>query len=421
MKKYNSYKVLITTLFIILTVFSSCKKESENMFTLFKGLKIEYKNEIASDEVYVEVNLSKVATGAVMSKLILTETGSTTPVYTISIPFAQRYTYPSGVIVLKTTDPVNTTYTVKILDDLGNDISSQVTKTYPAGKMVINNPVLITDEEIKTLEEGTIAYLDYTIVSENENIKSINLYSFTGASEPADVNIATVSEDANNKRVFRGAVRLTLNRDGMSRFRIYAKNENGDYIGDGYKHVNTNVATGFDLSANKFIYAPNAGEESSLEQLPFTSKCFYSISRKQVYTYDEAKEISEDIDFGIYFTANANTGAFYVNIYNMSDAVSGNAIIAKYDLTNWTKRNTKFATILDGGIFNTTLFSGVAITTEAKKYAIFTTRNRVASMEAGKMVYFLTPEGKNGAILINSISRDFQKRWYANIDVKVVK
>lgn len=423
MEKNNFYKIL-AVLVLAVTMFSSCKKESENIFTLFKGLKIEYKNTIASDEVYAEFKLLKPSTGAIMSKVILTETGSTTPVYTASIPFAQKFEYSSGVVILKTASaPQSVSYKITVLDDAGNDITSQVTISYPSGKLVEASPVLATDVGTQTFPEGSTVYLDYTITSADADIQTVNLYSFaTGATDPADVIIATVPDATTDKRNFRGAVRVVLNRDGESRFRIYAKNTDDDYIGDGYTHVTTSVAAGYELIANRFVYSPNIPRTLPLlDSLTLGAKCFYSISRKKAYTYDEAKEISKDIDFGIYFTVNTVNGGYYANIYSMLDVANGNAIIAKYDLSAWTKRDTKYSSLIDGGLFSTTLVSGMSLKAEAAKYARFTTFKRVATITPGKMVYFLTPEGKNGAILFNSISRDFQKRWYVNFDVKIVK
>lgn len=421
MKRNKSYSILCSML-LVTAIFSSCKKESESTFDIFKGLKINFTEALAQNEVYLEFKL-KMNNGT-MSKAVVKEVGSTTPAYTVNIPYSSRAEYLSGVLILKASNPQTVAYNITVLDMDGKDITSSVTITYPAGKQVISEAKLITDKKTETFEEGEMVYLDYSVSSDNQNIKYIWLESFAdGSSEPARTTIATLPDDISDKRNFRGAIRLNLNRDGGSKFRIYVTNEANDYIGDGYTSVNTNVKTGYELMANKFVYIPNVVNvgDSGVGNLPFTAKCFYSISRKQAYTYDEAKAISEDIDFGVYFTANTSTGETYINFYSMLDATNGNAVISNYDLTSWTKRDIKFSTVLDGGIFTTTLVSGLAINTEAKKYAIFTNRKRVSSVVPGKLFYFKTPEGKSGAILVNSIGRDFNKKYYVNIDIKIVK
>ncbi|WP_442795448.1 hypothetical protein [Pelobium manganitolerans] len=414
-----------TYLFLALMVCGvlvSCKKESASTFDLFKGLKVDFSKSLSANELYVELKATKTASGAIMSKITLTEVGKSNPSYTIDVPFANRYSYESGVIILKAENPSTTQYSVKVYDDLNNEITSSVTVTYPAGKLVVSEPKLISNDGENNLAEGEVVYLDYTVTSEDKDIKYIWLESFVGTSEPARVNIATLADNATDTHKFRGAIRLTPNRSGGMKYRLYVTDVANDYIGDGYTEVTATMDANFSLSANKYVYAPNVAPDSiSLKTQPFTAKCFYSISRKQAYTYEEAKAISEDIDFGVYFTYNNAKGTYWVNVFNMADAVAGNPVIGLYDLSGWTKRDTRFSILLDGGIFNTALTSGASITAEAKKYAVLTNRKRVISVEAGKLLYFLTPEGKNGAILFNNINRDFNKQWYANIDLKVVK
>jgi len=436
MKRNYIYNLAICSVGTLLTILSSCKKESENIFTMFEGLKVEYKDTAAPDEVYVEFNLSKTATGAIMSKVILTETGSTTPVYTTSIPFAQRFGYNSGVLVLKAANPQTVSYTITVLDDAGNDISAQVTKTFPAGKLVVVNPKLATDKEDRTFAEGDTVYLDYKIMSANDNIKYVHLYSFTGATEPADETVATLPDDAADKRSYRGAVRVALNRDGGSRFRIYAKNEEDDFIGDGYTHVNTNVDAGFEYTANKYVFAPRF--EATAAEPDLESACFYSISKKRTYNYTEAKANSADIDFCIYLTQNTGTNKaivpYLLNLFSLSAAT--NPLAGKFDFTDWTKRTTRFTSSLaliaqlSGAsdkaanvVFFDEMISGKAINTAigAGRYSANLIRSSVTNIQWGNVTFFKTQEGKFGAMYYNMFTKNYEGKWYVNIDVKVAK
>lgn len=423
----NSNIKIILGFLVFFGMFSSCKKESESTYTVFKGLNIDFKEKMEEGEVYVEFNLSKAASGANMSKVILTEVGgSSTPVYSAILSFGERYTYNSGVILLKSNNPTTVFYNITILDEENNDISSSVTITYPAGKQVVSDAVLISDKEIKTFPEGTTVYLDYNISSTEKDIKSVWLESYISTDvTPPRVRIAMLPDNATDKRNFRGAVRINMNRNGGSKFRIYVTNEAEDYLGDGYKFVNTNVNAGYELTANKFIYFPEF--EATKENPDNLSECFYSISQKKAFNYPDAKEQSANIDFGIYMTRPiaTNPNVFAINLYSINDVVAGNPMMdGRYNFSEWTKRTTLFTNGLPSNaavIFNNTLVSASSIRTQASTFSVIMTRRRVTNIQLGTIMYFKTPEGKFGAIYFNGAGKDYKGRMYLNIDVKIEK
>ena len=421
MKAYN-FKIFLAGIAVLSIILSSCKKESENLFTIFKGLKIDFTKALASDEVYLEFNLNKPSSGAIMAKVNVTETGSTTIVYSRDISFTDRFSYSSGVIILKSNNPSAVSYKITVLDDLGNDISSNVNISYPAGRQVVSEPLLISDKENATFDAGTTVYIDYNITSEDANIKTIWLESYaTGSPEPSRVTIATLPNNIIENRIYRGAVRVNLNRDGGSKYRIYVTNDANDYIGDGYTAINTTVRTSYELAANKFIYAPDFDATVANPDINATS--FYSISKKKSYSYTEASQNSADIDFGIYLSRISTSNSFFLNFYSPLDTT--NPVSQIYNVSNWTtKRGTRYSSALPSDaatIFNSIMVSGPAIRTQASIYSILTTRNRVTNVRVGSIIYFRTPENKSGAIFINGFGRDYLGKYYVNIDVKIEK
>lgn len=419
---------------VLFLSFSSCKKESENTFTIFKGLKIDFNETLASNEVYVEFALKKAESGSGMAKVLLTENGGSAPSYSADIAFGNRFSYASGVIILKASNPSTVSYLLTVLDNNGSDITSQVAITYPAGQQVVSEPVLITDKETKTFNEGTIAYIDYNIHSDDEIIKSVWLESFsTGNAEPSRVTIATLPDNVTETKNYRGVVRVPLNRGAGSKFRLYVTNEANDYIGDGYTSIKTNVNAEFEMAANKFIYALDTG---ATEQNPdLTTACFYSVSKKRTYNYKEAKENSADIDFGMILTPSGNTVVPYdLNFYSI-DLGPDLSSLLMFDFSDWTtKKSFKFSpgigqyptggttSISANTFFTTNLNSGIAIDQLIAQGAF---KNSILDpfvlTTIGNMFFFQTQEGKHGAVFINGFGKDYLGRWYANIDVKVKK
>ncbi|RKD19618.1 hypothetical protein BCY91_13605 [Pelobium manganitolerans] len=429
MKQYKKYSLAL----LLLIMVSGCKKESKSTFDIFKGLNISFREAQAADEVYVEFTLSKTASGANMAKVVLVESGTSTVAYTAAIPYSSRYSFSPGVIVLKSPNPSSTSYIIKVYDEEAKEITSVVTISYPAGKQVVNNAVLLTDKEKKSLPEGQTVYVDYTVTSQEHDIKYIWLESFLGLTDPSRVNIATLDDNA-DMRTYRGVVRLTPNRDGGIKYRLYVTDKANDYIGDGYTTINATVQTGYELSANKFVYASKA--ESTIDSPEVaTNACFYSIKNKKAYTYAEATKISSDIDFGLYLVATGNKAIPYtLNLYSITGAPA--QAKALYDFSSWTKRaitygpSTPSVAQLNGAaalpsaeVFSNIMVSGTAINQAVGygRYANLLTRTVVNSIAIGSIMYFKTPEGKYGAIFFNNFGKDRNGKYFANIDVKIEK
>jgi len=434
MKLININKIFFG-LVSLLAMFSSCKKESESTYEIFKGLTIDFKQSIPSDEVYVEFDVKKTDSAKVISKITLAEAGSTTPIYTINVPYANRFGYSSGVLILKSANPSTASYTITVFDDKGAVINpitdNKLVISYPAGQLVASNPKLLTNKETPSVDEGANVYIDYSIHSEDADIKYIWLESFdNGLTTSSKINIKTLMEDVADKRNYRAVQRLKPYRNGGAKYRIYVTDGANDYIGDGYTSLHLNVNAGFELSANKFIYAPKL--EATLANADLESACFYSIAKKKAYNYTEAKSISADIDFCFYITQSNNL--YSLNLFSLSNAT--NPIADKFNFADWTKRATKFTPSISSvaqlnnaeplspsTVFNTNMISGTAIrqAVGAGRYASAITRTIANNIVVGSVMYLKTPEGKFGAIFINGFGKDYQGRYYTNIDLKVEK
>ncbi|MNY51643.1 hypothetical protein D3C86_1872520 [compost metagenome] len=95
-------------------------------------------------------------------------------------------------------------------------------------------------------------------------------------------------------------------------------------------------------------------------------------------------------------------------------------------MSTWDpKRTTKFSAPVASQAtpFVNTAVSGAAIETLAKARTINLNATvgatAAAGLAAGSAVFFLTPEGKYGMMLINSVTSDYEKRPLINVSVKI--
>jgi hypothetical protein len=262
-------------------------------------------------------------------------------------------------------------------------------------------------------------WIDFTINSANEDMYSYRLETSSGTQAPA-TQVFTIT-DPTKRRSFSNVIKLTMNRDGKSTFRIFAQNEKGVFIGDGYKKVTVEVRPSFMIYANRDIYLPDTVGKS----LP----SFFSLNDATGFNYTNGAANSAKIDFGIYRKLASNstpaTPSYVVNFY--SPSVTTNPLTV-YDIAAWTpKRTTKFSAPVTGQAtaFLTGAISGSTIETLAKARTI-NLNESVATLAtnglaAGNAVFFLTPEGKYGMLYINAATSDYEKRPYINVSVKIQK
>lgn len=277
-----------------------------------------------------------------------------------------------------------------------------------------SDPRCVTD--YKVVNDKDEVWIDFTINSAVEDMYSYVVETSAGTQQPSRITYAI--SDPSQRRTFSSIIKMTMNRDGKSSYRIYALNQKGIYIGDGYKKVTIDVNPSYTILANRDIYLP----DSTAKVLP----SFFSLSDGTTYSYTDGAANASKIDFGIYRTMykDAQNNTLYaLNLFNTSVTASTFPI---NDVTSWNpKRATKFSAPVTGQatIFTNSAISGSTIETLAKARTInlnaTTATTAAAGLAASSAVFFITPEGKYGMMLINQVTADAQKRPYINVSVKM--
>lgn len=275
-----------------------------------------------------------------------------------------------------------------------------------------DHPFSVVD--YKQVNDGDSVYIDFTINSAKDDMSAVCIRR-EGQETPV---LQIPIPDGADKRSYSGVYKLKATRAGENKYRVYALNKQAQYIGDGYKFVVFNVAPGFTLIANRRVYLPDTTAK--------VQPCYYSVKLGQSFSYQNGKDVSADIDFGVYRTqdltgTNSNaTGGYFYHLYSLS----ANPLFFNInDVSTWTKRTTLFSNQLsETNIFNNNLTSSSAIETTALTKTINLTETARApgnAIRPGSVVYFKTPEGKYGAIHFKQITADLQGKVFCSINVKV--
>lgn len=278
-----------------------------------------------------------------------------------------------------------------------------------------SDPRCVTD--FKVVNDKDEVWIDFTINSASEDMYSYVVETSAGTQQPSRITYPIT--DASKRRSLSDIIKMTMNRDGKSSYRIYALNQKGIYIGDGYKKVTIEVNPSYMVYANRDIYLP----DSLTKVLP----SFLSFNDASTYSYTNGAANAAKIDFGIYRTmykdAQGNT-LYAVNLYNTSAPTTTFPI---YDVSAWQKKLTKFSAPVtsQGTPFLTNAISGSTLETLAKARTInlnaTTATTATAGLAPGNAVFFLTPDNKYGMMLINFVTSDLQKRPYINVSIKMQK
>lgn len=278
-----------------------------------------------------------------------------------------------------------------------------------------SDPRCVTDT--KVVKDKDEVWIDFTINSASEDMYSYTIEKSSGSQTP-ERTIYTIN-DPTKRRSFSDIIKLVMNRDGKTTYRIYALNQKGIFIGDGKKSVTIDVNPSYMIYANRDIFLPDTVGKS----LP----SFFSLNDATSFSYTNAATNAAKIDFGIYRKLASNSTptaiSYTYNLYSPSITINP---LTVYDISAWTpKRTTKFSAPITGqaAAFLTGAVSGSTIETLAKARVInldATAGTTLANgLNSGSAVFFLTPEGKYGIMYINVITSDFQKRPYMNVSVKV--
>ncbi len=278
-----------------------------------------------------------------------------------------------------------------------------------------SDPRCVTD--YKVVNDKEEVWIDFTLTSDKEDMFSYAVETSAGTAQPS--RIVYPISDATQRRKFSTILKMTMNRDGKSTYRIYALNEKGIYIGDGYKKVTVDVNPSYMIYANREIFLPDSATKAT--------PSFISLSDGSTYSYLNGAANSAKIDFGIYRTlykdAQGNT-LYAINLYNTS---APSTVFPIFDVSSWQKRLTKFSAPItsQSTVFITGAISGSTIETLAKARTI-TLNNTVATtaaagLAAGSAVFFLTPEGKYGMLQVTRVTSDLNGKPYINVSIKMQK
>lgn len=279
-----------------------------------------------------------------------------------------------------------------------------------------NSEYAIVEDAV--VNDGDSVHIYFTITSAKEDMMSVVVDSTNGT---GTWSIVTIPTSENERRSFSGVRKFKMQRDGKMTFRFYAMNEKNVYIGDGYTSITVDARPSYNLFADRRLYAPVEGEEYPN---------FLSLSTGKTYSYSEAAAVSDQIDFGIDTIFDSTPGNTGFLVYNLYALTVDEYPVPYYDVSGWTKRETKFSAPLSFSnsrqFFTQTLVSSSRIETEAMKQTIDKEQTNGVVYNSGGMVatqiiYFQTPEGKYGAIYVNQATRDQQNRQYVSVDIKVQK
>ncbi|WP_207510969.1 hypothetical protein [Longitalea luteola] len=258
--------------------------------------------------------------------------------------------------------------------------------------------------EYNELNAGDSVVIDFTINSPTKDMYQVAVLK-TGANTPY---IKIPITDEGKRRTYSDKITLKAEKAGETTYRVWAVDKQGVYLGDGYKQITVNVISDYRHLPNRQVYFPDTVGKSL--------NCYLSLKDATTYSYSTGAASSADIDLGIYRTWSIVNGEVKYRwfIYSLS---ASPVPFGAYDVSGWTKRATLFAS--PGGNANEyrdKLATGLAIETEAKKKTI---NLKSAEVKSGQYLFFKTPDGKYGALMINAITDDYMERPFMNVSVKI--
>lgn len=285
---------------------------------------------------------------------------------------------------------------------------NDVTVTYNA-----SSPLSVVD--YKNVNDGDSVYVDFTINSAKEDMYSYTVERSGGAQSGVERTVTQIT-DNNSRRTLSQVLKLKMQRDGKTTYRVYAMNQKGTYIGDGYKTVTIEVNPSYMIYANRLIYSPDTVAK--------VEPSFFSLSTGRSFSYTNGQANSASIDFGIYRRSdNHPTNPQW--IYNLYSIAAPTNPFSIYDVSSWQKRGTLFSAPITSQVnpFLYNAVSGSTIEALARARTInltaTTATTAATGLANGSAVFFLTPEGKYGMLLFNAVTSDYDKKPFMNVSVKI--
>lgn len=269
-------------------------------------------------------------------------------------------------------------------------------KTFPMNE---NGEVEITSKDSVTI--------DYTLESPDEDMYTVTLNK-TGT----NTLTKTAITDNGKRRVYSGSFKF-LAKDlgaGITSYRIFPLNKEGVYLGDGYKKITIHVLSDLKYYSNIKVYMADTTKNEP---------CYLSAGYDgpTLYNYTSGAANSAKIDFGFYCTITENPRKVHPFMYSLS---ANPLPFAPYDISSWpTKRVTLFSAPVSGstGTWITRFNTGPKIEAEAKAATINQTSS--PELKPGNFVFFKTPEGKYGVLLVINQYDDYLKRPYLWVSYKM--
>lgn len=283
-----------------------------------------------------------------------------------------------------------------------------------------SEPYAMTNEDVININPSDSVLLDFTIESPEADMYQVALYK-TGGGLPQQRIPVT---DTMDRRIYSGQFMFygrDLGAGSTTTYRIWANDRSGVYLGDGGRKFTINVSSDMQYYTNKRVFLPD-----SLEGV---EPCYLSLSDGKLYSYTTGADHSESIDLGVFSrkdTIIKSPGDTTFNTATYLYSLSADPLpFQSYDVGSWTKRKTLFSKTVNKGSVNDMakkFNTADKIESEARKQDINLTMYPGSAEEAldkpiasGQYIYFLTPEGKYGVILIQSISDDYRQETYLQL------
>jgi hypothetical protein len=262
--------------------------------------------------------------------------------------------------------------------------------------------------EYTEVNAGDSVVIDYTITSPTTDMYMICVLK-VGSNTPF---IRIPIDDAAKRRSYSDVVVLKAEQAGETSYRIWALDKDGVYLGDGYKKITVYVRSDFNHLSNRNVYFPDSTGKSL--------NCYLSLTSGNTWSYTTGAQHSAEIDLGIYRKAILSGNGSFANwenhIYSLSASPNP---FTPYDISGWTQRGTLFSSPTgNANSFRDLHKTGIAIETEAKKKTI-NLKDVSFGKDANRFVYFLTPEGKYGVLMVNSFTDDYEGKAIANVSIKM--
>jgi hypothetical protein len=283
-------------------------------------------------------------------------------------------------------------------------------------------------KENQTLNEGDSIYFDFTIKSPNKDMYQVVLQ--VGAVGLGNLRIAL--DDA-HRRSYTGVIKGIVGangaitsamipgsnggsignlKDGANTFRIWASDQLGVYMGDGYKTININVVNKINHIVNRKIYFPDVDSATG------SANSYISLTTGETFNYQTGAANSAKIDLGIYRVGGTGNTNVALRVYSLS---ASPLPFTPFNISSWTKRETKFANpqanqnanFLRSGYLTAEALVSYITGASARRPTLTAITSNAA---VNSVIPFLTPEGKYGLILINQISPAGEKPF---VDVSI--